>query len=223
MIPSTTLMANCYANMFQGCTSLTTAPQLPATTLAANCYEAMFQGCTSLTTAPQLPATTLAANCYANMFYNCSNLSSITLDYVENFDSTYFSNWVNGVASSGTLYYNGTDTTTGTSAIPSGWTVSRIPFYGLKFIAKEANSTVKMKAQGDAPSVSLEYTTNEGTTWSPFVVGTTTVTLANIDDEMWLRATSTNTQMGKNNSTYNYFVMTGRIAASGNINSLLAK
>jgi hypothetical protein len=46
--------------MFNGCGSLTTAPQLPATTLEASCYLLMFYGCASLTTAPQLPATTLA-------------------------------------------------------------------------------------------------------------------------------------------------------------------
>ena len=28
-----------------------------------------------------------------------------------------------GVAATGTLYYNGSDTTTGVSAIPSGWNV----------------------------------------------------------------------------------------------------
>jgi hypothetical protein len=34
--------------MFKGCTSLTTAPELPATTLVSNCYREMFRGCTSL-------------------------------------------------------------------------------------------------------------------------------------------------------------------------------
>ena len=29
---------NCYYNLFYGCTSLTTAPELPATTLASGCY-----------------------------------------------------------------------------------------------------------------------------------------------------------------------------------------
>ena len=37
---------------------------LPATTLADSCYSGMFNGCTSLTTAPTLPATTLANYCY---------------------------------------------------------------------------------------------------------------------------------------------------------------
>ena len=35
-----------------------------------------------------------------------------------------FGNWVSGVAKSGTFHYNGSDTTTGASAIPTGWTVS---------------------------------------------------------------------------------------------------
>ena len=67
---------DCYSSLFQGCTSLTTAPALPATTLANNCYENMFYGCTSLTTAPKLPATTLADDCYNAMFAHCSNLTT---------------------------------------------------------------------------------------------------------------------------------------------------
>ena len=99
-LPATTLAEQCYLQMFQGCTSLTSAPVLPATTLAQSCYSSMFYGCTSLvnapvlsatiladyccdnmfygctalTTAPQLTATTLAQECYASMFGNCTNL-----------------------------------------------------------------------------------------------------------------------------------------------------
>ena len=221
---NTTLTSNCFNSLFKGCAGLTSVPMLPSTTLATNCYKNMFYGCSSLTTAPELPATTLASGCYANMFDGATSLSTITLLYTGNFSSTYFDNWVNGVAASGTLWYNGDDTTVGTSAIPSGWTASKIPFYGLKFTAREANSTVSMAKSGSAPTVSLEYSTNDGLTWSPFVVGTTTVTLANIDDEMWVRATSTNgATAGGSSTNYNYFVMTGKIAASGNINSLLNK
>ena len=64
----------CYYRMFDGCTSLTTAPALPATTLKSDCYSNMFNGCTSLTTAPVLPATTLANSCYYSMFYGCTSL-----------------------------------------------------------------------------------------------------------------------------------------------------
>ena len=75
-LPATTLTQSCYNSMFQGCTSLTTAPELPATTLTDNCYSNMFNGCTSLTTAPELPATTLARDCYYNMFQGCTSLTT---------------------------------------------------------------------------------------------------------------------------------------------------
>jgi hypothetical protein len=63
-LPATNLANYCYNNMFDGCSSLTQAPELPAKTLADYCYTAMFQGCTSLTQAPVLPATTLVTYCY---------------------------------------------------------------------------------------------------------------------------------------------------------------
>ena len=91
----------------------------------------------------------------------------------------------------------------------------------LCFTAEEANSTVRMKANYSAPEVSLEYST-DGNTWSPFVVGSTTVTLANIGDKMYVRATNAgNTGMASSYSDSNQFVMTGKIAASGNLNTLL--
>ena len=75
-LPATTLANNCYSWMFKGCTRLTTAPELPATTLAGSCYNSMFEGCTSLTTAPELPATTLAFDCYDDMFKGCTSLTT---------------------------------------------------------------------------------------------------------------------------------------------------
>ena len=75
-LPATTLAENCYEYMFEGCTSLTTAPSLPATTLADACYAGMFIDCTSLTTAPSLPATNLAESCYLSMFYECTSLTT---------------------------------------------------------------------------------------------------------------------------------------------------
>ncbi len=76
LLPATTLADQCYMYMFDGCTSLTTAPTLPATTLADRCYGFMFKGCSSLTTAPALPATTLADYCYEYMFSGCTNLTT---------------------------------------------------------------------------------------------------------------------------------------------------
>ena len=77
-LPATMLAERCYYGMFYGCTSLTTAPVLPATSLKASCYYSMFSGCTSLTSTPELPADTIADMCYYNMFYGCTGLTSVT-------------------------------------------------------------------------------------------------------------------------------------------------
>ncbi len=109
-LPATILKSNCYDGMFFGCSSLETAPELPATTLTTNCYRNMFSGCSSLTTAPELPATALADYCYRFMFYECSSLNSIKISYIDDYNDTYFRSWASGVASSGTFYYNGSQT-----------------------------------------------------------------------------------------------------------------
>lgn len=75
-LPATILSQECYTSMFEGCTSLTTAPELPATTLAEYCYQYMFNGCTRLVNAPQLPVTTLASGCYVGMFSGCTSLKT---------------------------------------------------------------------------------------------------------------------------------------------------
>ena len=75
-LPATTLATRCYSHMFQGCSNLTSSPELPATTLATSCYSYMFQGCSNLTSSPELPATTLATSCYSYMFHNCSHLTA---------------------------------------------------------------------------------------------------------------------------------------------------
>lgn len=154
---STALPPYCFVKLFSGCTGLTKAPDLPSTNLGAHCYEEMFDTCYGLTTAPKLPATTLtegcyrtmflrtritninlpattlAQQCYEYMFYNCSSLSEISLGWTGDFSganvpANAFSNWVYGVTGSGTIYYWGSDTTQGVSAIPSGWTVGTVNY-----------------------------------------------------------------------------------------------
>ncbi len=75
-LPATTLTANCYYQMFNGCTNLTKAPELPATTVKDYCYYQMFNGCKNLTKAPDLPATTVSKFCYNGMFTNCTSLAT---------------------------------------------------------------------------------------------------------------------------------------------------
>ena len=151
VLPATTLTEGCYQSMFNGCTSLTTAPELPATTLAEICYYEMFRGCTGLTTAHELPATTLADSCYGNMFMNCTNLTTApelpattlvyrcyssmfsgcsNLNYIKMLATDISAgqclfSWVWGVSATGTFVKSSSMTSlpTGASGIPSGWTV----------------------------------------------------------------------------------------------------
>ena len=124
-LPATTLANYCYSNMFYICTGLTTAPELPATTLAENCYYFMFTYCEGLTTAPVLPATTLALGSYGCMFQGCSSLSSITCLATDITARRCTSNWLNGVAATGTFTKAASMSswTTGVNGIPSEWTV----------------------------------------------------------------------------------------------------
>ena len=70
-LPATELAFGCYADMFNWCPYLKYAPELPATNLSYQCYQRMFWGCTRLTKAPKLPATKLAFSCYHGMFSYC--------------------------------------------------------------------------------------------------------------------------------------------------------
>lgn len=74
-LPAKALKMWCYQSMFEGCTSLTQAPVLPATELKNSCYQSMFKGCTELTQAPVLPATELKNYCYEEMFMGCTALT----------------------------------------------------------------------------------------------------------------------------------------------------
>ena len=124
-LPATTLATECYDNMFSACTSLITAPELPATTLLAYCYRYMFYGCTNLVKATKLSAATLAIGCYQAMFYECKNLKEITMLATDISATNCLSNWVSGVASTGTFVKNAAMTSlpSGKSGIPTGWTV----------------------------------------------------------------------------------------------------
>ena len=113
--------------MFYNNKGLTSAENLslPATTLTSACYSDMFSGCTSLTTAPELPATTLADSCYSNMFNGCTKLNYIKCLATDISASNCLYSWVTNVASTGTFVKatGMTSWSTGKSGIPSGWTV----------------------------------------------------------------------------------------------------
>ena len=127
VLPAKTLAEYCYNWMFYECSSLVNAPELPATTLTRGCYYYMFGGCTSLTQAPELTATTLTPYCYYDMFYNCSKLNYVKSLATNISADGALSSWLSGVSSTGTFVKpKGVSYKTGTSGIPSGWTIRNI-------------------------------------------------------------------------------------------------
>ena len=150
-LPAIIMYSHCYEGMFYRCMNLTEAPELPAMSLGAYCYNAMFVGCISLTTSPNLPAITLANYCYFNMFQSCTNLIEAPalfarimhpscyygmfngcrkINYIKMFATdisatSCLTNWVVGVALTGTFVKNKEATwdIRGVSGIPDGWEV----------------------------------------------------------------------------------------------------
>ena len=116
-----------FCNLFYDCNTIVDASklELPATTLADDCYLNMFNGCTSLTTAPKLPATTLADGCYSAMFNGCKKLNYIKMLATDISADDCLNNWVSGVASTGTFVKNPEATwdVVGSNGVPRGWTV----------------------------------------------------------------------------------------------------
>lgn len=124
-LPSTALTEMCYYHMFSGCTRLVTPPELPATTLAPGCYRSMFQYCTALTDSPVLHAPVVATSAYSYMFGYCRSLTGVTClaEDISANNSTY--SWLLSVNRSGTFTKspNMTGWTSGVDGIPTGWTV----------------------------------------------------------------------------------------------------
>ena len=231
-LPATTLATSCYYSMFKDCTSLTIAPELPATTLTQHCYKNMFNGCTSLTTAPELPATTLANYCYRSMFSGCSSLNYIkclATDISANY-STYY--WVYDVSSTGTFVKadSMSSWTIGNNGIPTGWTVQdesgsesglgsgsgsgsgsgNADFKDyLTFTALE-DTTFKFTTNA------LQYSLDDGTTWTTLDANTSTPTITAGNKILWKQTGLTpDSSYGIGN-----FSSTGRFNVSGNIMSL---
>ena len=60
------------------------------------------------------------------MFYGCTKLNYIKAMFTTRPSTSYTSNWVSGVAATGTFVKNSAATwnVTGVNGIPSGWTVT---------------------------------------------------------------------------------------------------
>ena len=227
-LPATTLTDACYYSMFNSCQSLTQAPALPAATLTPNCYCAMFYNCSSLTQAPELPATTLTENCYYNIFNNCSGLNYVKAMFTDISAQDCLTGWLDNVSSTGTFIKSKDATWSNADAgIPSGWTVQVEggvtpepgPERDYLCFTSTGDSTVAMVQEGTPDRTAnkvIQYKLNndQWQTWD-----LSAVTLAD-GDKMYVKSDD-DIETAQDWITYKKFVMTGSIAASGNIMSLL--
>ncbi len=89
--------------------------------------------------------------------------------------------------------------------------------------AESDNATVTLNKTGNPVVVNLEYSIDEGATWSSYTIGNT-ITLAKTGDNIYFRNADNEVAKGFSTSTGRYqFDMTGKISASGNIMSLIDK
>lgn len=120
----TSIGNNTYQGMFDNCTKLETIPKIKATSVGSRSCRYMFNNCTNLTSV-ELLASGLGTATYSYMFNGCSSLNHIAVPYFTSWNTSTFEGWVGGVASTGTFVKPSalTSIPTGTSGIPSGWTV----------------------------------------------------------------------------------------------------
>lgn len=125
---ATSLGEYCFSYMFSNCGLLGGTITLPATTTAKNCYSGMFES-TAITGAT-IMAKTLKQNCLTTTFKNCSNLNEVTVYATATSPTNLMigditSNWLSGVASTGTFRNLGSLTfeTDNVSGVPTGWTI----------------------------------------------------------------------------------------------------
>ena len=163
VLPATTLTNYCYRAMFSWCTYLVVPPQLPATTLAQGCYWYMFERC-AITTAPDLLADTLVRECYGYMFTSCASLNYIKCMAENNLSvASGKTNWVNGVAASGTFVKSSdvsvSTWTRGASGIPTNWLVYDDVAVSTPVVAFDGFDTIELTCE--TPNADIYYRLNQ--------------------------------------------------------------
>ena len=81
-LPAEILREDCYKQMFQGCSSLSTPPVISASGINGSetgCCSGMFNGCTSLEYGPDLQILDVKSDCYKSMFEFCFSLKKLKI------------------------------------------------------------------------------------------------------------------------------------------------
>jgi hypothetical protein len=100
---------------------------LPATTLYANCYKEMFAGCSKLKKSPEIMVTSVSSRmAFYEMFRGCTSLEYVKCLLTSASGTLVLTNWMSGVQTTeGTFvkHPNATFWSRGTGGIPANWTV----------------------------------------------------------------------------------------------------
>ena len=222
-LPATKLDQWCYMEMFSGCTSLVNAPALPATTLPADCYHRMFEGCTSLKKAPVLPAPTVTDQTYGGMFDGCTSLNYVKCLAVNIVDTSHGEDattdcWLANVSPTGTFvkadaadWSVKTKTGAAINGIPAGWTVVNAS----EEVASMTETPLTIEATEDATTVTItnpltltiEYSTNGGTSWT--TASDATITISGISAGQTVQLRGNNTAYSSDGTTANSMRIAG--------------
>ena len=127
-LPAIHSATDCYSSMFEGCINLEVAPDINLINMSQTCCQRMFCMNRSskittpkMTKSPILRADTGATNCYKEMFKGNGNLVEVTCLMTSSFNCD---NWLTNCSTTGTFKKAASASwSTGTSGIPSGWTV----------------------------------------------------------------------------------------------------
>lgn len=214
-LPATTLVEHCYDGMFQICTSLISVCDLPATKLAPWCYSSMFNGCTSLEEIPKLPVAELAEGCYCYMFDTCTSLDVYEVKNNNNYDPTRVICDFTNVDLTPNRCVDGMFTYTGGSFV--GQPTNKIYCWtnALKFTSEEDESSVSYTTKGTVDTSGIQYSF-DGDEWKQWAGESIPLSKNNF---VYIR--NTNNELSNSDTNYLSFVMTGKIAASENVNSMI--
>lgn len=193
-----------FKNLFKNCTTLIDASELSLPKITQkSCYEGMFYGCTSLTTSPILISKTITEDCYKDMFYGCSSLNNIKCYNVEDISEYVSSDWVNGVAASGTFYINckgDWNDTNKASHIPENWTINNdYNGYHLKYFTIDIidngvftfGPVIEKTSIAYTDDITISYSINDAE-WITTVVPQECITLnVNAGDKIRFKGTNT--------------------------------
>ena len=238
------------SNAFNGCTSLTSADLSSLTSIPDYGLYFAFSGCSSLTSVDLSNVASAGTSGLYEAFAGCSSLKNVYLSSLSSTATTTttgssftgctslelvdFSE-ATAIPAIDTTTFNNTNTTF-KIVVPddlypnwrnaTNWSSksSQIEMVhpGVSFKALEANSTIRLVAVGTPDAISLEYRIGDAN-WTTYTIGDT-ITLTNVDDIVYFRNTSTSfTNLGKSETDYHQFQMTGLIEGGNSISFLNIK